>query len=70
MAALELGDFLDGQDLPALVHAAVGADPVRELGLVAARALGLGRLLQVIMGAAAIPPGLGVTAFRIRHTTS
>ncbi|HPW54769.1 MAG TPA: hypothetical protein PLP31_03465 [Thermoanaerobaculaceae bacterium] len=43
------------------------AHPVRELRLVTARALGLRRRLEVVMGAAAVAPGLGVAVFRIRH---
>src|SRR5262245_18391823 len=63
-------DLLDLHDGLALVVAAMGADPVRELGLVAVRAQAGARGLAVVVGAPAVAAGLRVTALGIRHRGS
>jgi hypothetical protein len=55
---------------PALVLAALGADPVRLFGLVAVGAFRRGRLGQGIVSAAGLRALVGVSAFRIRHCFS
>src|SRR5438128_11903892 len=50
-ATFRLGPF-DGDDLPALVVAAMGADPVRQLDLAALRAEGARRRRERVVGAA------------------
>src|SRR5205809_6921153 len=61
-----LGPF-DGDDLPALVVAAMGADPVRQLDLAALRAEGARRRRELVVGAALAPARLRVASFRQRH---
>src|SRR2546429_2952633 len=65
-ATFRLGPF-DGDDLPALVVAAMGADPVRQLDLAALRAEGARRRRELVVGAALAPARLRVASFRQRH---
>jgi hypothetical protein len=50
-----------------IVKATLGANPVRELALVALRALGLRHRFQEIVGAPAAGAALGMASFWIRH---
>jgi hypothetical protein len=59
--------FVDGPDLPALVIPARCAHAVRRLGLLALRALARAGLDERVVRTTLAAPGLGVTAFRIRH---
>src|SRR5439155_25334943 len=60
-------DLLHFHHRLALVVAAVRADPVRKLGLVAVGTEAQAGSLQVVVGAAAGGARLRMTAFRIRH---
>jgi hypothetical protein len=62
-----LAGFLGLKHSPALVGAALAADTVGQLALVAAGALGETRGGEKVMGTALGRAGLGVAAFRIRH---
>jgi hypothetical protein len=62
--------FADLDDFAALVLAAVRADPVRELGLVAVGAFGPGGRLDRVVGAALGAALGGMSSFRIRHGNS
>src|SRR5437879_5794576 len=65
-ATFRLGPF-DGDDLPALVVAAMGADPVRQLDLAALRAEGARRRRELVVGAALAAARLRVAPCRQRH---
>ena len=59
--------LFDGLYLTSGVIAAARADLVRQLGLVALRALAAADRLQRVVGAALRRPGLRMSAFGIRH---
>src|SRR5207245_958039 len=65
-ATFRLGPF-DGDDLPALVVAAVRADSVRQLDLAALRTERARRRGKLVVRAALAPARLRVTSFRQRH---
>jgi hypothetical protein len=61
------GGFFDLDDFAALVKATLGTSTVRQLALVAIRALGQSGIGQVIVRTALGSTRLGMTSFRIRH---
>jgi hypothetical protein len=64
---LELGSFLGRNNFAALVHSALLAHTMRQLALVAVRALGGAGGGQEVVAAANGSPSFGVSPFRIRH---
>jgi hypothetical protein len=62
-----LAGFLDREDFAALIRAALAADAVRQLALVAVGALGEAGGGEEVVAAALGSPLLGVAPFWIRH---
>src|SRR6266540_3751392 len=64
---MALERVFDGDDFAAFVVAALRADPVRQLGLVALRARRRRLRFEEVVRAARAGAGLGMAAFRIWH---